>query len=166
MERNAIRALDLTHTGALASLPVSDDAFLAAIREGVRQTRRSCSGLTRKDRRHLDDFMKGRYVQGLRLFVEITRNHCTDPRDATALWDRLSALTVAAHVADYTVQEAYGLETFANYELNDAQDIHALTPSTGTVDRIVEKSSAQEVATSVLRHAVIRQRPALVAVGR
>lgn len=146
----------------MASLPVSDDPFVAAIREGVRQTRRSCEGLSRKQHRLLDDLTKARYVNGLRQFVEIARQHCSDPRDATALWDRLSALTLSAHVEGYTVREAYGLETFANYELNDAQDLHALMPSTGSVDHVVEKSAAQEVATVVLRHAVLRQRPALV----
>jgi hypothetical protein len=162
---NAIRSIATRHTGALTSLPVSPDPFAMAVREGVRQTRRSCEGLSRKQHRLLDDLTKARYVNGLRLFVEITRAHCTDPRDATALWHRLAALTLSAHVEDYTVGEAYGLETLTNYELDDAQNIHALRASTGTVDALVERASAQEVASAVLKHVVIRQRPALVQSG-
>lgn len=162
---NAIRILDTRHTGTGADYPVSgDDAFAAAVREGVRQTRRSCEGLSRQQHRLLDDLMKARYVNGLRLFVEITQQHCRKPQDATALWDKLATLSLAAHVSGYTVPEAGGLETLANYELDDAQLRHAHSPSTGSVDRVLEKASAQEVASAVLRHAVIKQRPALVSV--
>ena len=150
------------HTRKPITFRVSDDPFVAAVREGVSQTRGACEGLSKKQHWFLDKLASAAYLRGLQQYVEIAQLHCQRPSDATALFDRLAALTLSAHVEGFTLAEAYGLETQANYELDVAQHGHALNPSVGTVDRVATKASAQEVASRVLAHTVVRQRPTLI----
>lgn len=150
------------HTRTSIAFRAHEDAFARAVREGVSQTRGACEGLSKQDGWFLSDLSDVKYLAGLRRFVGIAMQHCKTPADATALWDKLSALTLSAHMEGFTLAEAYGLETQANYELDVAQHGHALHPTLGTVDRIAQKAAAQEVASRVLAHVVIRQRPTLV----
>lgn len=140
---------------------VEDDQFLRSVKAGVRQMRRS-TDVNPHQRRLLDDLGRGRYLNGLRQFCDMGRSQTASAADAVALFDLLKAYVLEGHATDWTIREAYSLETFSNYELNDAQDAHALAPSGATIDGLVEKSASQVVATSILKHVAVRQRPALV----
>lgn len=153
-----------SRSSAIHLVSRDSDPFLDAVQAGIRQMRRS-THMTPHQRRLLDDLNRGRYLSGLRQYCEMGREQAVNAADACALFDMLKGFVIAGHTTQYTTPEAFGLETQANQELDDAQWRHAFTPSTGTIDRMVEKASAQEVASSILRHAVIRQRPALVSLS-
>jgi hypothetical protein len=132
----------------MLSLASPTDPFLASMADAVRTIRRSHrGGLSVSDQRLLDDIARGRYVQGIRRSVEISRG-CADPADATAIAEAIRGFTLAGHPAlELTVFDAMRAETHSNGPADMAQLEYVLAPSRGTAERAIDALRAQELAT-------------------
>lgn len=144
---------------------VADD-FDQMIRDAIRQMRRSCDGLDRRQAKLLEDFgSHGRYVQGLRQVLEIARSQVQRPEDALAIVEQLRGFILSGHVIDLTIPEASLRETEANGAGDLAQHRHAYFATAGTRADVIETMRAQEFASRALADTMWRHRPTLVTSG-
>lgn len=148
----------------VASTLVQDE-FDACWKDGWRQSRRSLNGIGRRERQVIDDLSRGRGTAMLREGFQILRAFSTCAADRVALTEQLRGFLLAGVAVDLTVPEAMLRETEANEEGNHAQMRHAFYTSRGTLDHVVERMTAQEVASRVLADTLHRERPAMVQVG-
>ncbi len=158
------------HTRQLVNSPGSTsprDEFTRLIRECTRVVRRSQPALSRKDGWLLDEYHKGRGIEGLFRFANLSRQ-CTDPVDAAYFGEALRSFALTNHPAlQLPVVDAFRVETRANSAGDLGQLEYMAAPSTATRDKAIEGLLAQLTATRAALDALhadpfSRSRPALV----